>query len=211
MARPVGGWRKGERPAFRGAACSRGRGIRAVSRLSAAPTLAELLRGSSPGRGLLVPPGCPSPFPPGASLRPCPGAVGRPRLSAGSDHRRLLAGRSACGAGRPPPHPVPLAPCSPSRRPRPWASARSPLPGFGCAVCGRSGARAGAGRPSSGAAGGGASGWLSAARSARKRPRGEAGRAAGPAAGLARLFLRRCEHCHEQQLTSIVKAYLEED
>lgn len=149
VACPVGGWREGERPASRGAACNRGRGVRAVSWFSAAQpsrnrcaavprAAASSCRLAAHHRSL-----------PGASLHPCPGAAGRPGFSAGSDHKWPLGGRSAFGAGRPPLHRVPLTPCSPSRR-------RRPFPCLRCAACGRSGVRAGAGRRSSGAAGGGA-------------------------------------------------------
>lgn len=209
MARPVGGWRKGERPAFRGAACSRGR--RGSCR---EPTLGSPNRRGAAARQF------PGPRPPRAAWLPVtlpprclPSALSRCRGEAAP--LRGVGSQAASGGTervwRGAASPSPRSPRSLFPVPRPWASARSLLPGFGCAVCGRSGAGAGAGRPSSGAAGGGVSGWLSAARSARKRPRAEAGRAAGPAAGLARLFLQRCESCHEQQLTSIVKAYLEED
>lgn len=122
----MGGWREGERPASRGAACNRGRGVRAVSRFSAAQP--------SPNRCAAVPRAAASscrlavhrPSLPGASFHPCPGAVGRP-------HR--------------PPVPRPRTSCAPSRRPglRP----ARPFPGQRCAVRDRSGVRAGGDRPSS--------------------------------------------------------------
>lgn len=184
---PVGGWREGERLASPGAADNQGRAGRAVNGFSAAEPsrnrcVAVPRAAASPCRLAVHRPSPPSP-------RSLPSGLSRSRGEAGL--LRAVGSQAASGElervwrGRPPPHPVPLPPRSPSCRPRHRAPARSPRPGLCCRV------RAGAGRRLSGAAGGGTPDRRSATR---RRPPAEAARVPGPAAELTRIFLQRCEN-----------------